>query len=199
MIKILFVCHGNICRSPMAEYVMKDLVARRGIEGDFLIESAATSDEEIGNNVYPPVRRLLAEKGVPCPTRKARRIRPKDAEEFDYLIGMDNANMRNMRAAFGETADGKMFKLLDFAGADAGAAAGADDGVGGSAGAGVTAVAGSGADDGVDGSSSACVTAGAGRDVADPWYSRNFEQCYADVMAGCEGLLRHLKKGAASA
>lgn len=114
--RILFVCHGNICRSPMAEYVMKDLVAKAGLEDFFEIASAATSTEEIGEDVYPPVRRVLAEKGIPAPPRKARQIRRSDAEYYDMLIAMDSRNLRNMRLALGDDATPKIHKLMEFAG-----------------------------------------------------------------------------------
>ena len=95
MIKILFVCHGNICRSPMAEFVMKDLVEKAGLKDRFHIESAATSTEEIGNPVYPPARRKLAEHGISCAGHAARQLTRKDYDQFDWLIGMDFANLRN--------------------------------------------------------------------------------------------------------
>lgn len=96
MTKILFVCHGNICRSPMAEYVMKDLVRQSGREDEFVIASAATSREELGNPVYPPARRKLAEHGIRCDGHAARQMTRKDYEEFGYLIGMDRMNLSNM-------------------------------------------------------------------------------------------------------
>ena len=95
--RLLFVCHGNICRSPMAEFVMKDLVQKAGLERAFHIESAATSAEELGNAVYPPARRKLAEHGIGCAGKRARQLRRGDYGEFDLLIGMDRANLRNMR------------------------------------------------------------------------------------------------------
>ena len=90
MVKILFVCHGNICRSPMAEFIMKDLVKKAGLEQEFHIESAATSTEEIGNPVYPPARRKLAQHGISCEGKRARQLRREDYEEWDLLIGMDH-------------------------------------------------------------------------------------------------------------
>ncbi|WP_300347190.1 low molecular weight protein-tyrosine-phosphatase, partial [uncultured Oscillibacter sp.] len=114
MTKILFVCHGNICRSPMAEFVMKDLVKKAGLESEFLIESAATSTEEIGNPVYPPARRKLAEHGIDCTGKTARQLRNEDYERYDLLIGMDQANLRNMHRICGGDFDGKMHLLMEF-------------------------------------------------------------------------------------
>lgn len=116
MIKILFVCHGNICRSPMAEFVMKDLVKKAGREAEFEIASAATSTEEIGNPVYPPARRELAAHGIGCAGHAARQLRRDDYAYYDLLIGMDGANVRNMRRICGGDPDGKIRLLLDFAG-----------------------------------------------------------------------------------
>ncbi len=116
MEKILFICHGNICRSPMAEFVFKDMVDKAGVSSSFEIASAATSNEEIGNPVYPPVRQLLAEKGISCKGKYARRITADDYEYYDYLIGMDDYNIRNMKRVFGEDCENKIFKLLSFAG-----------------------------------------------------------------------------------
>ena len=116
MIKILFVCHGNICRSPMAEFVMKDLVKKAGREAEFEIASAATSTEEIGNPVYPPARRELAAHGIGCAGHAARQLRRDDYVHYDLLIGMDGANVRNMRRMCGGDPDGKIRLLLDFAG-----------------------------------------------------------------------------------
>ena len=118
MVKILFVCHGNICRSTMAEYVMKHLIKEAGLEGRFLIDSAATSDEEIGNGVHPGTRRKLAEMDVPCGDHRARRMTKDDYRRFDLLIGMDSANLRNMRRICGGDPDGKLRLLLQFAGSD---------------------------------------------------------------------------------
>lgn len=147
-IRILFVCHGNICRSPMAEFVMKDLVREKGLEDWFVIASAATSAEEIGNDVHHGTKRMLDRMGVPYERRAARRLRGGDANAWDYLIGMDEANMRNMRRMLGGSAESKLYKLLEFAGETG--------------------------------------------DVADPWYTGDFEATYDDVLAGCRGLLAHL-------
>ncbi|MCR5664649.1 MAG: barstar family protein [Oscillospiraceae bacterium] len=116
MIKILFVCHGNICRSPMAELLFNDLAERAGLGGEFRAESAATSDEETGNGVYPPVRHLLAKRGVDCRGKTARRIEPGDAGRFELLIGMDGANIRSMRRLFGEENADRLHLLLEYAG-----------------------------------------------------------------------------------
>ena len=116
MKKILFVCHGNICRSPMAEYVMKDLVKKAGLEAEFQIASAATSREEIGNPVYPPARWKLAEHGIPCESHAARQLRNRGYEEYDLLIGMDKANLHNMFRICGGDFNNKMHLLLEYAG-----------------------------------------------------------------------------------
>lgn len=149
MTKILFVCHGNICRSPMAEFVMKDLVRKAGLESQFHIESAATSTEEIGNPVYPPARQELAKHGINCSGHAARQLRNSDYEAYDLLIGMDRANLRNMhRICGGDFAD-KMHLLMDY-------------------------------------------TDRPGTEVADPWYTGDFEEIWRDVLDGCRGLLREL-------
>ena len=148
MVKILFVCHGNICRSPMAEFVMKTLVKQAGLEAQFQIASAATSTEEIGNPVYPPARRKLAEHGIGCAGKTARQMTRADYQEYDLLIGMDHANLRNMTRICGGDPEGKLRLLLDYT-----------DRPG---------------------------------EVADPWYTGNFEQTWQDVTAGCRGLLESL-------
>ena len=148
MIKILFICHGNICRSPMAEFEMKDMVKKSGLEKEFLIESAATSTEEIGNPVYPPARRKLAEHGIDCSGKTARQLRKSDYEKYDLLIDMDRANLRNMRRICGGNSMDKMHLLMDFT-----------DRPG---------------------------------EVADPWYTRDFDATWRDVDEGCRGLLEML-------
>ena len=150
MTKILFVCHGNICRSPMAEFVMKDLVKKAGLEERFQIASAATSTEEIGNPVYPPARRKLAEHGIDCAGKTARQLTKADYARYDLLIGMDRANIRNMNRICGGDPDGKIKLLLDYT-----------DRPG---------------------------------DVADPWYTGDFDATWRDVLAGCGGLLRAIKE-----
>ena len=116
MIKILFICHGNICRSPMAEFVMKDLVKKAGRVGDFLIESAAVSAEELGNPVYPPARRELAAHGIFCDGKTARQMTRADYDRFDFLVCMDQSNMRRMERICGGDPESKMSLLLDHTG-----------------------------------------------------------------------------------
>lgn len=113
MTKILFVCHGNICRSPMAEFLMKELVEKRGISDKFHIESAATSREEIGNGVYPPVKRILTARGIDCSGKRARQMTALDYEKFDYIICMDSYNLRNMERIIADTKN-KYKRLLDY-------------------------------------------------------------------------------------
>jgi len=148
MTRILFICHGNICRSPMAEFVMKDLVKKAGLEDQFQIESAATSTEEIGNPVYPPARCKLAEHGIDCTGKTARQLMNSDYGRYDLLIGMDRANLRNMRRICGGDYADKMHLLLDFTDHP--------------------------------------------RDVADPWYTGDFNATWRDVEDGCQGLLQTL-------
>ena len=148
MIRILFVCHGNICRSPMAEFLMKALVAEKGLSARFEIASAATSDEELGNPVYPPVAALLRERGISCKDKTARQLRRADYESYDYIIGMDGANRRNMLRLFGGDPKGKVSLLLDFTDHP--------------------------------------------RDVADPWYTRDFRAAERDIETGCRALLNTL-------
>lgn len=183
-VKILFVCHGNICRSPLAEFVMKDLVRRRGLEERFCIASAATSTEEIGNDVYPPTKRSMDAHGVPYEKRAARQLRRDEVQQWDYLIGMDDWNIRNMRRIVGAAGDSKIRKLMEFAEyADDGAGAASMGGVDGAA---------SGGD-----ARARARAASAGMvlvpDVADPWYTGDFEITYQDVLAGCTGLLAYVQ------
>lgn len=119
MPRILFVCHGNICRSTMAEFVLKDMVRKRGEADRYVIASAATSTEEIGNPVHPGTQRVLREHGIGgFEKKRARQLRPTDYDEYDLLIGMDDANVRNMKRMLGGDSDGKIRKLLDFIGED---------------------------------------------------------------------------------
>ena len=150
MHKILFVCHGNICRSPMAESVMKKMVKDAGREAQFEIASAATSTEEIGNPVYPPARRILAEHGISCAGKTARQMTRQDYDYFDQIIAMDRNNLRNLKRMFGEDTQHKISLLMDY-------------------------------------------THRPG-DVADPWYTGDFEATWHDVWNGCEGLLKNVMK-----
>ena len=145
---ILFICHGNICRSPMAEFVLKHLVKQRGVEDDFYIASAATSYEEIGNDIHRGTRRKLKEEGIPFEKRAAVRATKQDYDDYDYLIVMDRYNVSNLSRIVGVDKEGKIKMLLEFAGEN--------------------------------------------RDIADPWYTGNFDKTYDDVLRGCEGLLRFL-------
>lgn len=150
MTKILFVCHGNICRSPMAEFILKDLADRAGVANRFEIASAATSDEELGNPVYPPVHRLLSQRGIDCSGKTARRLRKDDYQKFDLLIGMDQENLRNMGRVFGGDSENKIHLLRDYT-----------DQPG---------------------------------DVADPWYTGDYETTWRVIESGCQQLLKLLLK-----
>lgn len=116
MIKIMFVCHGNICRSPMAEFIMKKIIADMDLSDEIYIASSATSTEELGNSVYPPAKAELAKHGIGCVGKTAVQLRKSDYGKYDYFIGMDTANIRNMNRIFGSDRDGKIYKLLTFAG-----------------------------------------------------------------------------------
>ena len=149
-IKVLMICHGNICRSPMAEYVLQDMVRKQHMDSLFYIESAATSREEIGNDVHYGTKNKLAEVGIPCPKRRARQVTKADYEDFDWLLIMDGNNRRNLMRIIGNDPSGKVHGLLDFAPRP--------------------------------------------RDIADPWYTGNFDVTYDDVVEGCETFLKHLKE-----
>lgn len=120
MIKIMFVCHGNICRSPMAEFIFKDMAKKRGLDGEFLVKSAATSTEEIyngiGNPVYPPAKKELEKHGLSCDGKRAVQLKNSDYDNYDYFIGMDSANIRNMNRIFGGDPKNKISRLLDYTG-----------------------------------------------------------------------------------
>ena len=150
-IKILFVCHGNICRSPMAEFVMKDMVRRNNLESRFEIDSAATSREELGNPVYPPARRKLAENGIACAGHRARQMTKTDYDDFDLIVCMDRNNIRNALRITGGDPLRKVVLLLDYADR-------------------------------------------AGEEVADPWYTGDFDATWDDIASGCEGLLNKLSR-----
>lgn len=149
MYRIMFVCHGNICRSPMAEFVFKDIVKKAGIEKDFIIKSSATSTEEIGNPVHSGTRRRLAEEGISVSGKYAVQLIKKDYSNYDYIIGMEDINIRKIKMIVGEDKENKVYKLLDFAD---------------------------------------------GGNIADPWYTGNFDETYNDVLKGCRGLLEHILK-----
>ena len=150
MIKVLFICHGNICRSTMAQSVLQHLVNNRGLSDLFYIDSAATSREEIGNGPHYSTVRKLQQVGIPVIPHKAVQMIRQDYLDYDYLIGMDTPNIRNMNLIAGGDSQGKIYKLLSFA--------------------------------------------GEGRDVADPWYTGDFDATYRDVTAGCEGFLKLLEE-----
>lgn len=118
MIKILFICHGNICRSPMAEFIMKNLVHKLGLDGLFEVASAATSAEEVGNPVYPPARRELNTHGISCKGKTARQVTKQDYEKYDYLVVMEKYNLRNLRRIIPDDPEGKITLLMQFAGRD---------------------------------------------------------------------------------
>ncbi len=149
MIKVLFVCHGNICRSPMAQYVLQHMAEQLNIADNFHIDSAATSTEEIGNGVHYGTRRKLAEENIYCGNHRARQIVKNDYSDYDYLIGMDTANIRNIGRIVGFDKEHKVYRLLDFTNNP--------------------------------------------RDIADPWYTGNFDRTYEDIIEGCEAFIKHLK------
>ena len=146
MIRIMFVCHGNICRSPMAEFIMKDLV--KDSRSDFYIASSATSREEIGNGVHYGTKKKLAEFGISCEGKHAVQLTRADYDKYDYIVAMDTMNIRNIFRIIGNDPQKKVYKLLDFCG---------------------------------------------GGDVADPWYTGDFDATYRDVLRGCKALLKKTK------
>ena len=150
MIKILFVCHGNICRSTMCESVFTHMVKKRKLEDQFLIDSAATSREEIGNPPHRGTVKKLREVNIPLIPHRAKQVTWEDYKEFNYIIGMDTWNIRNLNRMLKGDPDGKVHKLLSFS--------------------------------------------ESGRDIADPWYTGNFDETYSDIVEGCESFLEYLKK-----
>ena len=145
MRRILFVCHGNICRSPMAEFILKAMVRARGLDDQYYIESAAVSTEEIGNPIYPPAKRCLTQHGIPFDARGARQVTAADYDRFDRIICMDNSNLRWIRRIIPDDPDGKIRLMMSYAGLH--------------------------------------------RDVADPWYTGDFETTFQDLLEGCEAML----------
>ncbi len=150
MIKVLFVCHGNICRSTMSSFVLQDMVNKRGLADLFKIDSRATSTEEIGNPPHRGTIQKMRKEGIPVLPHRATQITWKDYDDFDYIIGMDTWNMRNLNRMLKGDPEGKIYKFLSFAGSD--------------------------------------------RDIADPWYTGNFDVTYDDVVEGCEGFLKYLEE-----
>lgn len=148
MIKILFICHGNICRSTMAQFVMQNLIRKMGQEDDFMIDSKATSTEELGNGPHYGTVQKMREKNIPIIPHRAEQMCRKDYDHYDYIIGMDQWNFRNIMRIVGQDPEGKVSLLLDWTDHP--------------------------------------------RDIADPWYTGNFDQTYEDVAEGCEVLLRTL-------
>lgn len=150
MIKILFVCHGNICRSPMAEFVLRDMAARRGLGDCLFVASAATSTEEIGNPVHRGTREKLREHGISTDGKRAVQLKKSDYDQYDYLLGMESWNLTNMMRILKNDPEHKVHRLLDFSDRP--------------------------------------------RDIADPWYTGNFDVTYDDVVEGCEAFLAHLEE-----
>ena len=150
MIKVLFICHGNICRSTMCESVFTYMIKKRDIADQFIVDSAATSTEEIGNPPHRGTVNKLKQVNIPLVPHRARQITWNDYNNFDYIIGMDEWNIRNLNRMLKGDPEGKIYKLLTFS--------------------------------------------GSGRDIADPWYTGNFDETYSDIVEGCEGFLKYLEE-----
>ena len=148
MIKVMFVCLGNICRSPMAEFILKDMVKKRGKAADFQIDSSATSTEEYGNPLYPPAERKLSQEGIPTTYRSAVQLKKSDYEKYDYIIAMERRNIESIKRICGGDPDNKVSLLLSFAGRN--------------------------------------------DNIADPWYTGNFDAAFDDIVEGCEGFLSYI-------
>lgn len=150
MINVIFVCLGNICRSPMAEFVFKDLVKKNGLEDKFFIQSAATSNEALGEDIHYGTAKKLREENIPFNSRRARKFTKEDYQKFDYILGMEDRNVINLKRIVGEDFDNKIYRLLDFSNKP--------------------------------------------RDIADPWYTGNFDKTYDDIIEGLKAFLEYLKK-----
>lgn len=162
MIKICFVCHGNICRSPMAEYIMQDLVNKKGLSKYFTISSAATSQEEIGNNTHYGTLQKMKEKGVPTWSRQARLMTKQDYQNNDYIVLMDDNNWHNTMKIIGSDTDGKVFKAMYFASKNY---------------------------ETYHTLQAPEISRRSPKDIKDPWYTGNFDETYHDILACCKGLL----------
>ena len=149
MTHILFVCHGNICRSPMGEFIMKDLVAKAGLSSEISVDSVACTTEEIGYDMYPPAKKILTTKGIPFSPRRARLITREDYDRADVILAMDRENLRRLARLLGKDKEGKIRLLLSYTGTP--------------------------------------------REVADPWYTGDFEETYQDILAGCRAVLKNLQ------
>lgn len=145
MIRVLFICHGNICRSPMAEFLFRDMLIKKGLSQDYCVASAATSREEIGNSIYPPAKKKLSSLGIDCSEKTARQVTKKDYQDFDYLLVMEAYNTRNLMGILADDPKKKVYRLLDFSPRP--------------------------------------------RDIADPWYTGNFDITHTDIMEGLEAFL----------
>lgn len=150
MIRIMFVCLGNICRSPMAEFVLKYMVKKEELENHFFISSSATSYEEIGNDIHYGTRNKLTKEGIPFTKREAKRLQKEDYDNYDFILGMEESNIRNIKRIVGNDKENKVYRLLDFSKYP--------------------------------------------RDIADPWYTENFDVTYNDIVEGCEGFIKYLKE-----
>ncbi|WP_304507492.1 low molecular weight protein-tyrosine-phosphatase [Anaerotignum sp.] len=150
MIRVLFICHGNICRSPMAEFLFRDMLIKKRLSQIFFVASAATSREEIGNRIYPPAKEKLSSLGIDCSEKTARQVTKKDYQDFDYLLVMEAYNTKNLMGILGDDPKKKVYRLLDFSPRP--------------------------------------------RDIADPWYTGNFDITHTDIMEGLEAFLHFTLK-----